>query len=235
MKKIIVVLAILLLALTGYYFVQSREVVTPAAVSTTTIETPVAATQEEVRQVVMPGTYTVDTANSLVNWAGKKPLIEGYTNSGTIMMSAGSITVGEAEATGDFTIDMNTLKVGLTAKKPNQETKLEEHLKSDRWFDVTKNPTASYKITSVTKMPDSDTTFNYTINGELTMKGIMNEVSFPATIYQTADGTVVAKAATELDRTKWGITSGSGSFFDNLADNVIDDMIALSFTIEAKK
>lgn len=235
MKKIIVAVAILLLAGAAYLYSQSREVTTPVPVSTTTIETPADTAPVEERQVVAPGTYTVNTANSVVNWAGKKPLIDGYTNSGTLMMSAGSITVGESEATGDFTIDMNTLKVGLTAKKPNQETKLEEHLKSDRWFDVAKNPTASYKITSVTKVADSDTTFNYTINGELTMKGVTNEVSFPATIYQTADGTVVANAATEIDRTKWGITSGSGSFFDNLADNVIDDMIALSFTIEAKK
>lgn len=234
MKKIIVVLVLLILAGAGYYYSQSHEVMTPVAVSTTTIETPAETTPNEVRKVVAPGTYSINTEKSVVNWAGKKPLIEGYTNSGTIMMSAGSITVGGSEASGDFTIEMNTLKVGLTAKKPNQETKLEEHLKSERWFDVAKNPTASYKITSVTKMPDSDTTFNYTINGELTMKGVTNAVSFPATIYQTADGTVVANAATEIDRTKWGITAGSGSFFDNLADNVIDDMIALSFTVEAQ-
>ena len=46
---------------------------------------------------------------------------------------------------------------------------------------------------------------------------------------------VHAKANFEFDRTKWGITSGSSSFFDNLADNAVSDMVAMSFDITAKK
>lgn len=236
MKKIILLL-ILVIVIGGWYQYSNK---TPATVSesvsnTNENENKAVTTPEGERRVVTAGTYAVDTTRSIVNWSGKKPLISGYINSGTIMMENGSIVVGETEATGNFLIDMNTLKVGLTATKPNQETKLEEHLKSERWFDVVANPTANFKITSVSKSADSDTTFNYTIDGELTMKGQTHSVSFPATIYQTEDGTLIAKAATEIDRTKWGVTSGSGSFFDNLADNVIDDMIALSFSIEARK
>ena len=67
------------------------------------------------------------------------------------------------------------------------------------------------------------------------MKDHTHEVSFPATIYQAVDGTVVASASFAIDRTVWGITSGSGSFFDDLADNVIDDMVSLSFSLTAQK
>jgi hypothetical protein len=57
---------------------------------------------------------------------------------------------------------------------------------------------------------------------------------FPARVYQNALGQLVAEAGLEFDRTLWGITAGSGSFFDNLADNVIDDMVVLSFLLIAE-
>ncbi len=190
---------------------------------------------DSTRSVVTDGTYTVDGSSSIVNWAGKKPLIDGYTNSGTIAVTDGSITVSGQTATGDFDIDMNTLDVGLTAKKPGSEGKLEEHLKSDRWFNVGEFPTASFKITRVVPRADSSNTFTYDVTGDLTMKGQTHEISFPATIYLGADGKLYTEASTEIDRTKWGITAGSKNFFDNLADNVIDDMVALSFKLVATK
>ena len=185
--------------------------------------------------VVQPGTYTVDPARSEFNWAGNKPLIEGYVNSGTIAIAEGTITVGETQAGGVFTLDMNTLHVGLTARKPGKEGALEEHLKSDRWFDVATYPTARFAITDVAPTADSETTFKYRVTGDLTLKGITHPISFIAHIYQTADGTVYAEAETEIDRTQWGLTSGSGTFFDNLGDNLIADNVALSFSIAATR
>jgi polyisoprenoid-binding protein YceI len=67
------------------------------------------------------------------------------------------------------------------------------------------------------------------------MKGQTHEVTFPAMIYLDGEGRLHARAETEIDRTKWGITSGSANFFDDLADNVIDDMVALSFHVVAVK
>src|SRR3989344_4719094 len=151
------------------------------------------------RTAITAGSYAVDTEKSIVNWSGKKPLIDGYINTGEISLSEGSIEVLENDATGSFVIAMDTLTVGLTAKT------------------------------------DSATTFTYTIEGDLTLKGQTHPVSFDAVIYENADGTIRAEAATEIDRTKWGITAGSASFFDNLADNAIDNMIALSFTLVATK
>lgn len=187
----------------------------------------------EDRQAVTAGTYSVDAESSEFNWAGKKPLIDGYINSGTIAVTEGEIVVGENTASGSFTLDMDTLSVGLTATKPGSEGTLEQHLKGERWFNVSAYPTAEFTITNVTPTANSETTFEYMVTGDLTMKGVTNEISFPATIYQTADGLVHAKAKTEIDRTKWGITSGSGNFFESLGDNVIDDMVAISFAVVA--
>ncbi|MCA9361436.1 YceI family protein [Candidatus Kaiserbacteria bacterium] len=238
MKTILAIIGVLAILVGGFIYFGNNESVTPAENEdglTEMVNDNEDNDQmgEGERQVVMPGEYQVNTDSSLVNWSGKKPLIDGYVNSGTLEISEGSILVGDGEASGSFVIDMNTLKVGLTAKKPNQETALEGHLKGEGWFNVETYPTASFVITSVEAHADSDTTFEYDIVGDLTMKGETHEVTFPATIYQTADKTVVAVASTTIDRTKWGITAGSGSFFDNLADNVIDDMIALSFKLVA--
>jgi len=196
------------------------------------------ASEQTVREgstQVSEGTYEVVPAESKVNWAGKKPLLEGYVNSGSIAVASGTIVVANGEASGEFAIDMDTLSVSSTPTKPGQESSLEGHLKGERWFNVAAYPTTSFKITSVEKQADSDTTFVYDVTGDLTLKGETHEISFPALIYQDAEGALHAEASFEINRTTWGITSGSASFFDDVADNAIDDMVALSFALTAKK
>jgi len=165
----------------------------------------------------------------------KEALIEGYVNTGSFELSNGTITVADAKATGIFTIDMATLSVSKTPTKPGKESALEGHLKSENWFDVSTHPTATFAITKVAPRADSPSTFIYDVTGDLTLKDQTHPLTFPTTIYLDEGGLLHAKASLEFDRTKWGITSGSGSFFDDLADNVVDDMVALSFDLVAEK
>lgn len=219
---------LVIIALGGAVLIFSGKSVAPG------IEERTVATMEDVaseRLAVINGVYTIDPAKSAFEWAGKKPLIEGYINSGTIGIKEGSLMVTSTAKTGTLTLDMNTLQVGLTAKKPGSESKLEEHLKGERFFNVSSFPTAMFVITKATLVSGND----YTITGDLTMRGVTHEISFPATIYNTDSTTLHATAQTEIDRTKWGITAGSGNFFQDLGDNLIDDMVALSFSITATK
>lgn len=186
------------------------------------------------KEIVSQGSYYVFPEQSSVRWAGKKSLIEGYVNSGSLAVKSGKIEVGEDSATGEFTLDMNSLLVADTPTKPGREGALEGHLKGSGWFDVETYPEASFVITSVSKRGDSDETYTYDVTGELTMKGETGELTFPALIYTDDIGLLRAEAQLEFDRTKWGITANSGNFFDNLADNVIDDMVALSFSLVAE-
>lgn len=217
---IIVVVLVIIAAAAGFYFMGSKT----------------APTGEENHELatgahpVTPGQYQVDPARSEFKWAGKKPLIDGYINSGTIGIKEGTITVGEGTAQGSFTLDINTLRVGLTAKKPGQEGALEGTLKSERFFNAAQYPTATFAITSVAPLDESQN--RYTVTGNLTLKGTTHEISFPASIYLEGDE-LVASAETEIDRTKWGITFGSSNFFENLGDNAISDMVAISFRIVA--
>jgi polyisoprenoid-binding protein YceI len=193
--------------------------------------------QEDVeaeRAVVSPGTYAVDVIASEFRWAGQKPFIDGYINSGTIDLTEGAITVvSGSEASGSFTLDMNTVEVGLTAAKPGSEGVLEEHLKGKQFFSVATYPTATFMITSVAPMQTADAPFRYEVAGDLTLRGVTQEIIFPADIYQTADGILHADAETEIDRTSFGITLGSGNFFENLGDNLIADEVALAFALVA--
>ena len=238
MKIIITVLMVAALAVGGWFYFNKADDTDDllTTIGDTNInEVNTQETTNDARQVVTPGSYSVDISTSEVRWAGKKPLIDGYINSGTIGLTEGTITVSDDVATGSFTIDMNTLAVGSTAKKPGKESLLEGHLKGTGWFNVAEFPTTLFVITKVTPRADSDVTFEYDVTGDLTMKDVTNEISFPATIYESVDGNINVEAVTVLDRTKWGITSMSGSFFDDLADNVIDDNVQLSFSLKAEK
>jgi hypothetical protein len=67
----------------------------------------------------------------------------------------------------------------------------------------------------------------------MTIKGITNEISFPAKV-SLANGTVKAVGTAKLDRTKWDIRYGSGKFFDGLGDKMIYDEFEITFDISAK-
>ncbi|MEP0305210.1 MAG: YceI family protein, partial [Maribacter dokdonensis] len=92
--------------------------------------------------------------------------------------------------------------------------KLEGHLKSADFFGVESNPTSKLVFTSVKPMNDN----SYTVTGDLTIKGITKPVTLVVSMFENK-----ASATLKIDRTKYDIKYGSGSFFDNLGDKAIYD------------
>ena len=236
MKKtflIIAIIAVIIIILGGIFlFLQSRNFFGFFGNNENVPVDETFSTRE--KSIIASGIYNITSENSIVNWSARRPLIQDYINSGTINIKEGIITVADNTATGNFIINMNTIRVGLTSKKPGRESALERHLKTADFFDVEKFPTASFTIKNVIAEPDSAKTFDYTITGDLAIKNATNEISFPAKIY-AENGKLRAEGSVEIDRTKWGLTYGSGSFFKNLADNAISDIISFSFSITAEK
>jgi len=187
----------------------------------------------EERTPVAFGTYSIDTSESVFGWAGKKPFIDGYVNSGTIMLQEGMFALtAENGLRGNVVLDMNTITVGLTAAKPGGESKLEEHLKGDAFFKVAEYPTATFTITDSEQTDD----FHYGIVGDLTMLGTTQEIAFDAEAFATENGdTATILAQFTIDRTRWGITVGSGSFFSDLGDNLISDDILLDLLLVTRR
>lgn len=181
------------------------------------ISTLIALTGVEEKRDVM-----VDTSASTVKWVGKK--VTGQHN-GTIALKSGRLEMeGDQLVGGTFTIDMTT--INCQDLSGEGKGKLEGHLKSNDFFGVEKYPTATFVINKAVPQ-GSDT---YKIVGNITIKDTSEEIQFPATLKEK-DGKMVASADIEIDRTKFKIRYGSGSFFDNLGDKTIYDNFNLAVSL----
>jgi len=170
---------------------------------------------------------TVDTAASKLAWVGKK--VTGQHN-GTVKIKSGGLEVdGDKITGGSFVIDMTSIDVEDLSGE--MKGKLMGHLRSDDFFSVDKYPTATFTITSVDKSDATNAT--HFIAGDLTIKGKTNKVTFPATVNMVGNK-VNATAKFDLDRTKWDIRYGSGSFFDGLGDKMIYDDFEIDLMLSTK-
>lgn len=170
--------------------------------------------------------YTVDSQSSKLVWTGKKVTGE---HTGNISLSTGSlVTANKKLKSGTFEIDLTSLTVtDLTDKDYN--AKLVGHLKADDFFSVEKFPKAKFVTTSVVPKGGE----NYEISGKLTIKGITNEVKFPATVKVEKNKTT-AQAKILVDRTKYDIKFRSKNFFENLGDKAIDNDFELAVNLVAQ-
>lgn len=176
--------------------------------------------------------YKVDISKSDVKWHAKKVTGE---HKGNITLSSGQLDVqGSKVVGGTFAFDMNSITCS-DIKDAEYNQKLVGHLKSDDFFSVEKNPTATFKITSVKPIAGATAGKpNTTVTGDLTIKGITKSLSFPATV-TVQDGVANAKADVTVDRSKFDIRYGSKSFFDNLGDKAIYDDFVVSLDITANQ
>jgi polyisoprenoid-binding protein YceI len=171
-----------------------------------------------------PKKYVVDTTATKLTWLAKK--VTGSHN-GTIRVSGGDITIdGVKVQSGNFTIDMNSIVI-LDIQGGSNE-KLLGHLKSDDFFSVAKFPATNFVLTSVTQKSGS----TYTVKGKLTIKGITQEISFPAEIGFSGK-TMTAKAKITVDRTKFEIKYRSANWVENLGDKAIYDDFELELNLVA--
>jgi polyisoprenoid-binding protein YceI len=175
--------------------------------------------------------YKVDSGKSNLEWAAAK--VTGKHN-GTINIKNGEFRFKDAKLIGgEFQIDMTSI-INLDIEDESWNKKLVDHLNSDDFFSVADYPTATFKITEVKNYRDENVDANYWIIGDLTIKGITNSVEFPAKVSKEND-MVEAKAEIELDRTKWNVRYGSGSFFKGLGDKMIYDEFTMKVALNAAK
>lgn len=169
--------------------------------------------------------YQVDHQQSKLTWNAKK--MTG-SHAGAISVSAGQLNIDNNVLKGGaFTLDTRSITV-TDITNADMNGKLVGHLKSDDFFSVEKHPTATFVITSATSKGGG----NYDVTGNLTIKGITNPVSFPATV-NVSGGKATAKATVTVDRTKFDIKYRSKNFFENLGDKAIYDDFTLDVTLVA--
>lgn len=169
--------------------------------------------------------YMIDTKATTSTWLGKK--VTGQ-HAGGIGISKGLVITEHGTIKGGTVeFDMNSITcTDLT--DPEWNGKLVKHLKSDDFFSTEKNPTAKFEITKVTLKSGND----YNVTGKLTIKGITNEITFPAIIKMDAK-VLVAIAKIAVDRTKFDIKYHSPTFVENIGDKAIDDNFELNVNVVA--
>lgn len=173
----------------------------------------------------------VNTADSKVNWIGKKPTGE---HTGYVKLSSGEILVEKKEIKGgSFIMDLNTI-TNTDLNDEGMKGKLVGHLKSPDFFDVAKYPNARFVITKVSKAAGTaagDSKATHTIEGDLTIKGITKKIRFDASINELNGKVTASTAPFTIDRTLWGVNYQSKSVFAELKDQFIYDDMTLSIDL----
>ena len=174
----------------------------------------------------------VNVSESIVNWLGKK--VTGQ-HEGTIGISKGTVELDKDNKVtgGSFDIDMKAIKDNDLTDAENN-AKLIGHLSSDDFFAISKFPVTKFEIVSVSPLNDAkQPNFNSNVSGKLTIKDVTKAISFPADI-KFENGVLTAKADFDIDRTEFGLKYGSGKFFENLGDKMINDNFGIKFNLTAK-
>lgn len=162
--------------------------------------------------------YEADVNASTLKWIGKKV---GGSHNGQIKLMSGHISINNNMVVkGMFVIDMKTIS-NDDLKNETLNKKLVNHLKSNDFFGVEKHPNTILKILSSTPLQKGETN----IMANLTIKGITHPISFKG----MKKGNILT-ANIVVDRAKYDVRYGSGSFFENLGDKLIYD----DFTIEVR-
>lgn len=175
------------------------------------------------------GSYKVDVEASVLKWGGE--YITGKKEEGTVKFKSGSATVlAGVVSTANFVLDMSSIKDNASKEM------LENHLKSDAFFDSTNFPESSFILRSITpSSSDGAKLGKYIVGGNLTVKGIEKPISFPATITLGSDGSIKATSSFAINRADWSIKYNSQTFFSNLGDKTIRDAVEIGLDIRAVK
>jgi len=176
--------------------------------------------------------FTVDTAESVIEWQGEKPT---GTHTGVIKVANGSFKANDSIIeSGTFVIDMQSIEV--TDLEGDQKQNLEAHLKGTvegkegDFFNVNEFPKATFEVTGITEEEGQAM-----LQGNLTIKEETKNIAFPVNISKDGESLQITSEDFTIDRTKWNVNYGSKSVFDGLGDKFINDDVTLKINLKAKK
>ena len=175
-------------------------------------------------------TLQVDLDKSQISWIGRKVTGE---HSGSLHLSNGWVVLAKNVLMGGkFIFDMTSIS-NTDIESPEWKLKLEDHLKSEDFFNVDSFPMAILEIKEHQRLSDDQSTSNNQILADLTIRGIKQELSFPISLHKS-DSIFLAKGTVDIDRTLYNIQYKSGKFIENLGDKLIYDDFTVQFMIQTE-
>jgi len=163
----------------------------------------------------------MDVDQSRLEWQGRKATL---SETGLIPIRTCTFSIeGGRLTSGTMLVEMNGIQA--TSQKGQAARELGQHLRSADFFDVSTYPTAAYTITS----SKTDGRGNLSVQGKLNIKGQTKEVEAMMT-FASADPVVVS-VSLAFNRADFDVRFGSGSFFDNLGDDLISDEVNMRMAL----
>lgn len=184
----------------------------------------------QTRLCIEDGEYWVDTADSRIEWAGRN---FNTRHHGTVEIAKGLLRMKNGELNGSFEVDMNTIH-NINLEGDELHPVLEQHLRSDDFFFVKVFPKAVVNIRSgKPKDPAWLTSPNYSVKGELNLRGVSANLEFDATVNRTDKDRLALESHFDIDRTQWNVIYGSTRFFEHLGMHKVFDLISIQVNVIA--
>lgn len=181
---------------------------------------------EKAMKMAETGTYNFDKPHSFIGFKVRHlGLIDvpGFFRdfTGTVNFDAKDVT----RSTVEFTAKTTSVDTGVNAR--------DNHLRTKDFFEVEKYPEMTFKSTSVTRKGK-----NWTVTGDLTIKGVTRPVSIPFEVSGWLPGTDKSAAKigisgeTTINRRDFGVNWGN-----NLPSGIpaVSDEVRVVLQIEAAK
>jgi polyisoprenoid-binding protein YceI len=163
--------AIFLLSLAAIFWVSCQN--EPAKTATATTAPPT-----ETSLNVADGLYTVNTANSVIEWVGTKA--NGSQHAGTIKLQNGELNLFQGNITGGkMVLDMNSIAV--TDLEGGEKADLEDHLKNADFFEVDKFPTGGFEFGSTLPLSDDPSGAFHSTCAPKVVKSSWKHLNLPST------------------------------------------------------
>jgi len=161
-------------------------------------------------------------------WAATKV---GGAHNGAFNVAKGRLATENGTVTsGAFVIDINSM-TELTLSD-EMKAKFLRHMKSPDFFEVANNPYGRFTIVSIEPL-EGNAEVNYTVTGNLKLKGITKSVSFPVNILVMEDKISVVSPKFTINRTEWDMKYNS-ALIGTAADKILHDDVSLNIQLEAK-
>lgn len=175
------------------------------------------------------GTFIVDNELSSIQWEGRNPTTSHF---GTVGVSQGELRVKDGIVSGMIEVDMSSIH-NINLEGDALQPVLEAHLKSDDFFFTSMFPKAVLTLNEVIPLdPQWQTSPNFHVRGELTLRGISATLDFDMTV-NLADDVLQVEAHFDIDRTRWKVIYGSARFFEHLGMHKVFDLISIQLRITA--
>jgi polyisoprenoid-binding protein YceI len=175
-------------------------------------------------------TYQLDTKKSKVEWNTGKMMGGHY---GYLLFNSGRLhySTGGEPLNGFFTMDMNSIHSTDNPEEAGRRKK-DLELRQEDFFATDKYPSATMTVKKITRI---DSSSNFKVAGDLTIKGAANPIDFIAAI-DTKGNTVHITAIVDISRQLWNIhstpQSKSPGFLSVITEKLVPDIhVSLDLTL----